>query len=81
MGPMVHQLEQAYTGRVRFRVFTLDRLKPGEADEMRRYMEGIDFKVTPTFVMIDRTGQVIGKYEGTTSYLTLKRDLDRIAGP
>ena len=81
MGPMVQQLKEAYKGRVQFRVFTIDRLQPGEAEVMRPFMDGIDFKVTPTFVMIDRTGQVIGKYEGTTSYLTLKRDLDRIAGP
>lgn len=81
MGPMVQQLEKAYAGRVNFRVYTLDKLAPGEYDEMKRIADLVDFHVTPTFVTVDRTGRVIGRYEGTTSYLTLKRDLDRIAAP
>ena len=67
---MVQQLEKAYAGRVNFRVYTLDKLAPGEYDEMRRIAD-----------LVDRTGRIIGRYEGTTSYLTLKRDLDRIAAP
>lgn len=78
MGPVVHQLENAYSGRVTFRKFVMDDLAPGTADyeEMRRLGALAGFKVTPTILVVDPRGAVVGKYEGVTSYLTLRRDLE-----
>jgi hypothetical protein len=78
MGPVVHQLEQAYAGRVVVRKFVMDTITPGTADfdDMKRLGALAGFRVTPTFVVVDAQGAVVGKYEGVTSYLTLRRDLE-----
>lgn len=81
MGPMVQQLENGYGARVRFIRYTMDALDPSQRDEMHRIAQLVDFKVTPTFVFVDRTGHITAKYEGVTSYWTLSRALDQAARP
>lgn len=81
MGPMVQQLENGYAGQVRFVRYTMDALDPSQRDEMTRIARLVDFKVTPTFVFVDRTGHLTTKYEGVTSYWTLRRALDQAARP
>ena len=78
MGPVVRQLENAYTGRVVFRQFVMDTITPGTADfdDMERLGRLAGFKVTPTLLVVDAQGAVVGKYEGVTPYLSLRRDLE-----
>ena len=80
MGPMVHQLERANADRAQFTRYTMDAIRPEERADMQRLAALVDFKVTPTFVFIDRAGKLTAKYEGVTSYWTLQRALDQAAG-
>lgn len=79
MGPVVHQLESAYAGRATIRRFELDQLKANspELPVVQRLAELAHLEVTPTFLVFTADGHVLSKHEGTTSYLTLKGDLDR----
>lgn len=80
MGPVVNQLESTYAGRVAFKRFVLDRLEPGSAEyaEYARLAPLAEFKVTPTFLIVDGAGRAYSRYEGATSYLTLRRDLEAV---
>ena len=80
LGPGVSQLEREYTGRVRFQRFILDTMSPDAPDyaEFQRLAPLAQFRVTPTFLVVDRTGKAYSRYEGATSYLTLKRDLETV---
>lgn len=83
MGPVVNQLENSYGGRVRFQRFVLDKLDPESEEyaEFRRLATLADFKVTPTFLIIDAEGQAFSRYEGATPYLSLRRDLEAVLQP
>jgi hypothetical protein len=84
---MVRQLEQAYAGRVAFKTYTVDALDPGSAEgqQMNRLAQAAGFRVTPTFLVVDPRGRLVGRYEGATPYLSLRRDLEGLlaagAGP
>jgi thioredoxin-related protein len=78
---MVQQLEAGYGKQVHFTRYLMDALDPSQRDEMRQVAQAVDFKVTPTFVFVDRTGRITAKYEGVTSYWTLRRALDDTARP
>jgi hypothetical protein len=75
---MVKRLETVYAGRVTFRTYWVDQLAPGAPgfDEMRRVGAAVDFRLTPTFLVVDAHGRLKSRYEGTTPYLSLTRDLD-----
>lgn len=83
MGPVVNQLENSYSGRVRFQRFVLDKLDPAsdEYAEFRRLAVLADFKVTPTFLIVDAEGKAFSRYEGATPYLSLRRDLEAVLQP
>ena len=78
MGPMVHQLEQAYAGRARFKVFWLDRVSEKSPDYalLQRLWPLVHVEVTPTFLVVGRDGHVARRFEGTTPYLSLSQALD-----
>ena len=83
MGPVVNQLENSYGGRVRFQRFVLDKLDPASEEyaEFRRLAALADFKVTPTFLIVDADGKAFSRYEGATPYLSLRRDLEAVLQP
>jgi hypothetical protein len=66
---------------VRVTRYMMDALAPGDRDTIQPIADLVDFKVTPTFVFVDRTGHVTAKYEGVTSYWALTRALDEAARP
>lgn len=78
MGPVVDKLERDYAGRVEFRRFFVDKLtkQSPEFPEVEAIAEAIHFQVTPTFLVVSKSGAVHERYEGVTSYATFTRDLD-----
>ncbi|MDB5099549.1 MAG: hypothetical protein JWM80_3970 [Cyanobacteria bacterium RYN_339] len=78
MGPVVSKLSADYAGRVEVRRYEVDRLSKDSPDfkDVAKLADAVHFNVTPTFLVISRSGEVHGRYEGITSYATLSRDLE-----
>lgn len=74
MGPVVQQLERETAGRVQSSIFYAEEL----GEEGQRLWRLAQVKVTPTFLIVDAAGTVRSRYEGTTPYLSLKRDLEAL---
>jgi hypothetical protein len=78
---MVSQLKQAYAGRANFKLYMLDQMTPAQYEEVRPIADGAGVHRTPTFLIVDRHGRVVSKFEGATSYMSLARELDRVLAP
>lgn len=81
MGPVVDQLKRQYGDKVAFKAFVLDNLDPQSAEyaEFTRLAALASFKVTPTFLVVTADGKAYSRYEGATSYMTLRRDLEAVS--
>lgn len=80
MGPVVDQLKRQYGNQVAFKAFVLDDLDPQSAEytEFSRLAALAGFKVTPTFLVVTSDGKAYSRYEGATSYLSLRRDIEAV---
>jgi thiol-disulfide isomerase/thioredoxin len=74
MKPIVERVEQAYRGRATVQVLYLD--KPEDRAEATQLAARAAVRYTPTFIVIDRTGQAVAKFIGPTSYVALASALD-----
>jgi hypothetical protein len=83
MGPVVSKLASDYAGRVEVRRYEVDKLSKDspEFPEVAKLADAVHFNVTPTFLVISKSGEVHGRYEGVTSYATLSRDLENELKP
>jgi len=70
MSPIVHRLEQKYAGQVRFVFLDVDD------PNVTPYQQTLPYFGTPSFVLLDRDGNVLENWVGLISWTRFQDAID-----